>query len=138
MQSVLSPERIAISIRSSGATALSSTSTCSIWRGRGPGRLRIGIEIVRHRYGTIRIETLFLIFKGAGRDRGARCADRDQTAWWFTEEQIIAVLREDEAGAKTGHLARKQGVSEFTLYTERSSSAASPRRQPRRSGKINR
>ena len=34
----------------------------------------------------------------------------------FTEEQIIAVLREQEAGAKTGDLARKYGVSEATLY----------------------
>jgi Transposase len=30
----------------------------------------------------------------------------------FTEDQIIAVLREHEAGAKTGDLARKHGVSE--------------------------
>ena len=29
----------------------------------------------------------------------------------FTEEQIIAVLREHEAGAKTADLARKHGVS---------------------------
>ena len=38
----------------------------------------------------------------------------------FTEEQIIAILREQEAGAKTGglpgDLARKHGVSEATLY----------------------
>ena len=34
----------------------------------------------------------------------------------FTEDQIIAVLREHEAGAKTGDLARKHGVSEATLY----------------------
>jgi putative transposase len=34
----------------------------------------------------------------------------------FTEEQIIGVLREQEAGAKTGDLARKHGVSEATLY----------------------
>ena len=30
----------------------------------------------------------------------------------FTEEQIIAVLREHEAGAKTADLARKHGISE--------------------------
>ena len=30
----------------------------------------------------------------------------------FTEEQIIGVLREAEAGAKTAELARKHGVSE--------------------------
>ncbi|WP_100962111.1 IS3 family transposase [Bosea sp. FBZP-16] len=34
----------------------------------------------------------------------------------FTEEQIIAVLREHEAGAKSADLARKHGVSEATLY----------------------
>jgi putative transposase len=34
----------------------------------------------------------------------------------FTEEQIIGVLREHEAGAKTAYLARKHGVSEATLY----------------------
>ena len=34
----------------------------------------------------------------------------------FTEEQIIGVLREHEAGAKTADLARKYGVSEATLY----------------------
>jgi putative transposase len=34
----------------------------------------------------------------------------------FTEEQIIGVLREHEAGAKTGDLARKHGISEATLY----------------------
>jgi putative transposase len=34
----------------------------------------------------------------------------------FTEEQIIAVLKEQEAGAKTADLARKHGISEATLY----------------------
>jgi len=34
----------------------------------------------------------------------------------FSEEQIIGVLREHEAGAKTADLARKHGVSEATLY----------------------
>jgi putative transposase len=34
----------------------------------------------------------------------------------FSEEQIIAVLREHEAGAKTADLARKHGISEATLY----------------------
>lgn len=33
-----------------------------------------------------------------------------------TEEQIIAVLREHEAGAKAGDLSCKQGISEATLY----------------------
>ena len=34
----------------------------------------------------------------------------------FMEEQIIGVLKEHEAGAKTADLARKHGVSEGTLY----------------------
>ncbi len=34
----------------------------------------------------------------------------------FTEEQIIAVLTEHEAGAKTADLARKHGVCEATIY----------------------
>jgi putative transposase len=34
----------------------------------------------------------------------------------FTEEQIIVVLREHEAGAKAADLARKHGISEATLY----------------------
>jgi putative transposase len=37
----------------------------------------------------------------------------------FTEEQIIGVLREHEAGAKAADLARKHGVSEATLYNWR-------------------
>jgi putative transposase len=34
----------------------------------------------------------------------------------FTEEQIIAVLREHDAGAKAADLARKHGISGATLY----------------------
>jgi putative transposase len=34
----------------------------------------------------------------------------------FTEEQIIGVLKEHEAGARMADLARKHGVSEATLY----------------------
>ena len=33
----------------------------------------------------------------------------------YTEEQIIAVLNEAEAGAKTSELCRKHGVSEATF-----------------------
>jgi putative transposase len=34
----------------------------------------------------------------------------------FTEERIIAVLKEAEAGARTGDLTRRHGVSEATIY----------------------
>lgn len=34
----------------------------------------------------------------------------------FTEEQIIAVLKEAEAGAKAADLCRRHAVSEQTLY----------------------
>lgn len=34
----------------------------------------------------------------------------------FTETQIIGILKEGEAGAKTPDLARKHGVSEHTIY----------------------
>ena len=34
----------------------------------------------------------------------------------YTEEQIIAVLREGEAGAKVAELCRKHGMSEATYY----------------------
>jgi putative transposase len=33
-----------------------------------------------------------------------------------TEEQIIAVLKEHEAGMKTAELCRKHGISEATFY----------------------
>lgn len=34
----------------------------------------------------------------------------------FTEEQIIGVLKEADAGAKTKDLCRKHGISEATFY----------------------
>lgn len=34
----------------------------------------------------------------------------------FTEEQIIAVLKEQEAGAKAADLCRRHGTSEATFY----------------------
>ena len=34
----------------------------------------------------------------------------------YTEEQIIGVLKESEAGAKTSELCRKHGMSEATFY----------------------
>jgi len=38
----------------------------------------------------------------------------------FTEEEIIGVLKEAEAGAKTADLARRYGVSEATIYNWKS------------------
>ena len=34
----------------------------------------------------------------------------------FTEEQIIGVLRDADAGAKTKELCRRHGISEATFY----------------------
>jgi putative transposase len=34
----------------------------------------------------------------------------------FNEEQIIAILREQEAGAKTADVCRKHGISSATFY----------------------
>ena len=34
----------------------------------------------------------------------------------FSEEQIIAVLREQEAGMKTADICRKHGISDATFY----------------------
>ena len=38
----------------------------------------------------------------------------------FSEEQIIGVLKEADAGAKTADLARRHGVSEATIYNWKS------------------
>ncbi len=34
----------------------------------------------------------------------------------FTEEQIVAILAESEAGAATGEVCRRHGISENTFY----------------------
>ena len=34
----------------------------------------------------------------------------------FSEDQIVAVLREQEAGAKTADVCRKHGISDATFY----------------------
>ena len=34
----------------------------------------------------------------------------------FSEEKIIAVLKQAEAGVKTAELCRKHGISEATFY----------------------
>ncbi|ETX13410.1 hypothetical protein OCH239_10535 [Roseivivax halodurans JCM 10272] len=38
----------------------------------------------------------------------------------FSEEQIIAILREQEAGAKTADVCRRHGISSATFYTWKS------------------
>ena len=37
----------------------------------------------------------------------------------FTEEQIIGILREHEAGAKVADLTRKHGISDATFYNSK-------------------
>ena len=34
----------------------------------------------------------------------------------FTDEQIVLILKESEAGAKTGELCRRHGITEKTFY----------------------
>jgi putative transposase len=34
----------------------------------------------------------------------------------FSEEQIIAILREQDAAAATGEVCRRQGISDATFY----------------------
>lgn len=38
----------------------------------------------------------------------------------FTEEQIIGILREQEAGQKTSEVCRRHGISEATFYKYKS------------------
>jgi putative transposase len=38
----------------------------------------------------------------------------------FNEEQIIGILKQSEAGAKTSELCRQRGISAATFYTWRS------------------
>jgi putative transposase len=35
----------------------------------------------------------------------------------FTEEQIIAILKEAEAGTKVAELSRRHGISDAAFYT---------------------
>jgi putative transposase len=51
-------------------------------------------------------------FRFNGHGRGTALTKKKR----FTEEQIIGILREQEAGAKAVDLARKYAVSETTLY----------------------
>ena len=39
---------------------------------------------------------------------------------WFTEERIIAILKEHRAGMSAGDLCRKHGISDATFYKWRS------------------
>lgn len=38
----------------------------------------------------------------------------------YTEEQIVGVLKESEAGIETGELCRKHGISQQTFYNWKS------------------
>lgn len=38
----------------------------------------------------------------------------------FSEEQIIGILKEQEAGAKTADVCRKHGISDATFYNWKS------------------
>jgi putative transposase len=40
----------------------------------------------------------------------------DMRASRFTDEQIIGILREQDAGAKTADVCRKHGISSATFY----------------------
>ena len=44
----------------------------------------------------------------------------------YTEEQIIAVLKEGEAGAKVAELCRKYGMSEATYYNWKDTPFSTP------------
>ncbi|MBY5475649.1 transposase, partial [Rhizobium leguminosarum] len=47
----------------------------------------------------------------------------------FTEEQIIGVLKEQEAGAKAADLCRKHGISEATFYNWKAKYGGNERRR---------
>src|SRR6476646_2405821 len=73
---------------------------------KGQHRVRVSLiweSLMSHSFGPLVLESGL---KKDGQMKRAR----------FTEEQIIAVLKEHEAGAKTADLARKHGISEATIY----------------------
>ncbi len=49
----------------------------------------------------------------------------------FSEEQMVGILKEHEAGRKVAELAREHGVSEATLYGWKSKYGRSTRRDGR-------
>jgi putative transposase len=53
-----------------------------------------------------------------GPKTGKQVIQKDQTMKRkrYTEEQIIAILKEHEAGMKTADLCRKHGISEASFY----------------------
>ena len=51
----------------------------------------------------------------------------------FTEEQIIGILKEAEAGGKKQEICRKHGISEHAFYRWRSKYTAGCRCRMRRS-----
>jgi putative transposase len=55
-----------------------------------------------------------------GAQTKATKGDRGMKKGRFTEEQIIGVLKQHEAGRKVPELAREIGVSEATIYTWKS------------------
>ena len=48
----------------------------------------------------------------------------------FSEEQIIGVLKESEAGAKVDELCRRHGISPATFYAWRKKYGGMKRRMP--------
>ena len=50
----------------------------------------------------------------------------------FTEEQIIAILREQESGAKTADVCRRHGISDATFYKWKSKYGGLEVSEPRR------
>jgi putative transposase len=46
----------------------------------------------------------------------AHLEDQNMKRGWFSEEQIIAILKEHEAGLPVADLCRKHGVSDASIY----------------------